>query len=638
MALRLRRGTDAQRLLITPQEGELIYTTDTNEIFVGDGVTAGGIRVTGLVPENIEDLQNVSSSVPGDNDVLIWDALTAQWTPIPLDTIAPGSTLASLTDVDLTSGTLVNGGILTYDSGAGTWGPTDTEFFIPNLLPRDIKGSVFADDSTLVVDGLTGTIYASNIIAYDAINISATDPITEVNIYSEETRSRMNFYTTSYDPGSDLSSYTGNYATVNFGYEDDTNGSTVLSTIRGSDADIRIAHDLNSGFLTDESKYFTAKDGNFGFGTYTPTAKLDVRGNASVSGEVEAAAFKGSLVGDDSRIVVDGLTGFVYADHFVAYDQINFSPTDDILEMNIYSYGNRSRQNFYVTSEDPEVDLSTYTGYYATVNFGYEDSINGANVRGTIRGSDTDIRIAHDVNEGFLTDESKYFTAKDGNFGFGTYTPDYKVDVRGDLRADALIGALYADDSTLVVDGFNGAVYASELTTSVINTQTNDLSISNPGGITEIHIESQGNRSRQNFYVTAPDEVTDLSTYTGYYATINFGYTDTPNGATVRGTIRGSDTDIRLAHDVNEGFLADETKYFTVKDGNFGFGTYTPEAKVDVRGPILPGRYADAAARDAAIPTPVAGMTIFVTDGDGAGNPKFQGNTDGTTGGWVDLN
>lgn len=53
---------------------------------------------------------------------------------------------------------------------------------------------------------------------------------------------------------------------------------------------------------------------------------------------------------------------------------------------------------------------------------------------------------------------------------------------------------------------------------------------------------------------------------------------------------------------------------------------------------ITPGTYADATARDAAITTPVAGMMVFLTDGDGAGNPKFQGNTDGTTGGWVDLN
>jgi len=47
MALRLRRGTDAERQLITPLEGELIYTTDTKILYIGDGVTQGGLQVTG---------------------------------------------------------------------------------------------------------------------------------------------------------------------------------------------------------------------------------------------------------------------------------------------------------------------------------------------------------------------------------------------------------------------------------------------------------------------------------------------------------------------------------------------------------------------------------------------------------------
>ena len=42
MALRLRRGTDAERQLITPVAGELIYTTDTKLLYVGDGSTVGG--------------------------------------------------------------------------------------------------------------------------------------------------------------------------------------------------------------------------------------------------------------------------------------------------------------------------------------------------------------------------------------------------------------------------------------------------------------------------------------------------------------------------------------------------------------------------------------------------------------------
>jgi hypothetical protein len=43
MAFRLRRGTEAELNNITPAEGELIYTTDTKKLYVGDGVTVGGI-------------------------------------------------------------------------------------------------------------------------------------------------------------------------------------------------------------------------------------------------------------------------------------------------------------------------------------------------------------------------------------------------------------------------------------------------------------------------------------------------------------------------------------------------------------------------------------------------------------------
>lgn len=48
MALQLRRGTDAERKLVTFAAGELIYTTDTKKVFVGDGTTLGGKFVGGL--------------------------------------------------------------------------------------------------------------------------------------------------------------------------------------------------------------------------------------------------------------------------------------------------------------------------------------------------------------------------------------------------------------------------------------------------------------------------------------------------------------------------------------------------------------------------------------------------------------
>ena len=47
MPLQLRRGTDNGRLSITPVTGELIYVTDTKQVFVGDGTTVGGIPIGG---------------------------------------------------------------------------------------------------------------------------------------------------------------------------------------------------------------------------------------------------------------------------------------------------------------------------------------------------------------------------------------------------------------------------------------------------------------------------------------------------------------------------------------------------------------------------------------------------------------
>lgn len=47
MALQLRRRTNAQRLGTIPLQAELVYTTDTKNLYVGDGITAGGNVVTG---------------------------------------------------------------------------------------------------------------------------------------------------------------------------------------------------------------------------------------------------------------------------------------------------------------------------------------------------------------------------------------------------------------------------------------------------------------------------------------------------------------------------------------------------------------------------------------------------------------
>jgi hypothetical protein len=45
--IQIRRGVEAQRASVTPDAGELLFTTDNKQLFVGDGATAGGLLVGG---------------------------------------------------------------------------------------------------------------------------------------------------------------------------------------------------------------------------------------------------------------------------------------------------------------------------------------------------------------------------------------------------------------------------------------------------------------------------------------------------------------------------------------------------------------------------------------------------------------
>lgn len=112
MALQIRRGTNLERLLITPVQGELIYTTDTKKLYVGDGVTVGGVDVdTDTIPA-LENLTNVVINSPSSGQVLKFDGLN--WIN-DTDVAAGASVLADLNDVVINLGTLVQGQILKYD-------------------------------------------------------------------------------------------------------------------------------------------------------------------------------------------------------------------------------------------------------------------------------------------------------------------------------------------------------------------------------------------------------------------------------------------------------------------------------------------------------------------------------------------
>lgn len=116
MALQIRRGTNAERQSIIPLQGELIFTTDTKKLFIGDGTTTGGIDVdTGSGGGGATDLNGLSDVVltsPSNGQVLKYNG--SNWVNLPDAT--GGSSLASLDDVPgvvLTSPS--NGEVLKYN-------------------------------------------------------------------------------------------------------------------------------------------------------------------------------------------------------------------------------------------------------------------------------------------------------------------------------------------------------------------------------------------------------------------------------------------------------------------------------------------------------------------------------------------
>lgn len=157
MPLQIRRGTQADLNAITPAEGELVYVipaslTDTQKLYIGDGVTPGNALapVTGYSDSDAKEaaaesllegthknisfsFDSVSKTLSATVDILTHETIEAD--AIDVAAVKDGSTI--ILDV----------------ANAQLFG---------NVM-GDLKGSVFADDSTLLVDAVAGNIPGSAI-------------------------------------------------------------------------------------------------------------------------------------------------------------------------------------------------------------------------------------------------------------------------------------------------------------------------------------------------------------------------------------------------------------------------------------------------------------------------------------------
>ena len=218
MALRIRRGTEADRQLLTGQDpavGEPIFVTDTNKLYIGKSGTTGGQIINPA--QALNDLSNVNCPTPTNGQALVFNTAQNKWingavqtinsigdiADVDITTAAPtvnqvlkwdGSKFIPANDIDTqialasasiddlgdvsTSGVDApsNGQVLAWNAGAAQFKPINPVFnqtgTFDGTFEGTMKGTLVGDDSTILVDGITNTIKLDNgQIFFDGVQI-----------------------------------------------------------------------------------------------------------------------------------------------------------------------------------------------------------------------------------------------------------------------------------------------------------------------------------------------------------------------------------------------------------------------------------------------------------------------------------
>jgi hypothetical protein len=525
MALQIRRGTNAERQQIIPLQGELLFTTDTKKLWVGDGVTQGGVAVDALTgsgggASSISELTDVNITSPTNGQVLKWNG--AAWiNAADLQGETGATALEELENVDIDS--LTDGQILRWDNTSSSWINSTETIPVINQL-----GGVTINAPT------TGQV-----LKFDGLNW-----INDEDATAESTVSVL----TDLEDISLVALAQGQVLKWNgiawFNADDETGvggGASVLS-------------DLNDVFIV---------------GTPTDGQVLKYFDGEWTNAEEAIPVF--SVVADESP----NLGGSLNLNEFEIFGNGNIDIVGDITISGILSNG-----EFSVTSNSVSVGAS------ATLNFTDAYDINFADER------------EESINEGRINVafNSTDFTR---TLRISRYSPngDFHNKIIGITQGNLAAGNIYeASNGTLLEP--TALVPGDAITVNAALGYDND--------------------------VTEPSYV--ISSIIRQSVDVN--------GVVSSGAVPGRIELLTIADgslSSTKGLIVDSRGFVSINKGD-----NIATAELDVLGSVkasvslIPGVYADTAARDTAIPTPTAGMMIFVTD-----VTKFQGYN-GTA--WVDLN
>ena len=402
MPLQIRRGSTADRNSIVPLVGELVFDTTTGAVYIGDGTTAGGLPVTEF---SVEDAKNTTVGLflgSGGSDNTIHSGITFQYA---------GNRLIATVAQDLSNyiGLIVadqgfKGNLWADDSGLIVNTETKT---IYGTLQGDVVGSVFADNSVRLVDGVNSTINLDGTVKGDIV--PDADSVYDLG-------SSSNKFKDLYLSGSSL--YLGN----------------AVITATGS------AVNLPAGSTV----------------------------NGSVIGTLEGD-LTGSVFADNSTVMINGPEASVNLDGTIKGDVTPaISETYDL-----GSFANKFQALYLKEGDNLYMGNAVLGSAGSVISLPAGSTVGGVAIGtgGIVPGNDYYINIvAGDLTTMLLDAVNHEF------FGthIGPVTGDVTGTVYGNLVGDVK-GSVFGDDSTMLVDGTSGRIVAPVFA-NVTGNVTGDLS------------------------------------------------------------------------------------------------------------------------------------------------------------------
>ena len=334
MALRLRRGTNAERGLITPADGELVYTSDTKLLYIGDGTTVGGnpVDTAGTAFGSNLDLNNfdlvgtgninttgnitVTGNITADGNLTLGGNLNIG--DATTDTVAFTAKVESHIIPDVDGARNIGAGTSRFNQG---W--FKTMHVADDINAAVVNASIVGDDSTVLLNKATGALNASGKLTGD---VDATDNSSFYNGTTKTVNAGNAVFSGSVQANTFTGSITGD----------------VLGSIFGDDSSI-IVDGINKTYTTANGSVIGATDdsghtmldaraaaGNLGGLTIypgsiadsplilatitaTPSSVADVTSGLADMRRMTLETYKGSIAAPQQLILGDIIGGYAFS-------------------------------------------------------------------------------------------------------------------------------------------------------------------------------------------------------------------------------------------------------------------------------------------------------------------------------------